>query len=270
MKINFRLRNTGSRSMRLNCLDRALLLEPDGVRGCEAVVGLDEWRFRYRGEANKVLKPYIEAGLRIIIETDLDQTPLNSNLSLRSVQPTVKPVMVSNEPEVTTIYDSNRQIGTLGRINIEEKPRPRVVSPKPPSKTGIQKTLINNLTAEQSSEVPQEITRVPHSSEELQAPPPVARMPMTDARSVQEMLEEKRHEDKVLRLAANMAAKMVEQTDSPNIQEAVKRKRGRPRKTQVSEIAPQEPIIIEKEEPKEEEAQLLVETDTKEDDKLIV
>lgn len=75
MKLNFRLVNTSGRAIVLRCLDRPIKLEPFGKRGCECVVGLDEWRFKFRGAAAKFLSPYVDPGhLSIIVETDIPQS----------------------------------------------------------------------------------------------------------------------------------------------------------------------------------------------------
>lgn len=214
MKLRFKLVNTNpKRGFRLMCLDRPLLLESAGKRGSTAVVGLDEWRFRYRGEALKVLQPLVEAGLRIELDTDICQMPQKSEAPVAATAS--RSVNRRPETEPTTvrpIHQSEGGISHFGRLDLNEGPAIRSFGTDAGGAAAFASQQLH-LDVDGTRGSGQEVRRLPHSTGVLEAPP--SRGPVPAKGTLAEMAEEGNHDEAVLRKAADLAAAAMKKTAAP-------------------------------------------------------
>jgi hypothetical protein len=119
MILKFHLVNTGGRPLKLDFLNKPIMLSRKGERASSAVVGLDEWKFKYIGAAQKILQPFISAGLEIQIETDLGMW----EAAAPTVTTTAAVTQVIEKPEyrpnvARTINEGRPRITTLGQIDL--------------------------------------------------------------------------------------------------------------------------------------------------------
>lgn len=168
MKIKFHLTNTSARSYRISCLDRPLRIAP----GATAVVDIDEWRFKHRGEFARMLGPYFAEGLVMSVETDCEMFageapkrftlppnhPANRRTEYR--EPERFHSMKAGSPRVVT--------GSPLPNSDRERFRPNIGgSVDGAAALASSRTML----PEDMAPKPQEIKRMPGANDPLQAPP---------------------------------------------------------------------------------------------------
>jgi len=176
MKLKFHLTNTGNRGFRITVLDKTLLLSRKGTRGSHAVVNLDEFRFRYRGEAAKFFEPYLAAGLHISLETDIE---IHTNHPAPSAAPAVRQHTPGSVlPNRDGVGDSNQQtrtiaegkagISVLGHLDLAGE---KIKTIDQSGGRGDKAFAAGSQSIDLGMDEPLRQTRLPHSGGSLEQPP---------------------------------------------------------------------------------------------------
>jgi len=177
MKLRFHLRNDGDRDFRITVLDKTLLLARKGTRGSHAVVELDEFRFRYQGEADKFFEPYLAAGLRISLETDI---PIHDSQPAPSAAPAVRrhvPGSVlpnsggvgDSAQRVRTINEGEVGVSVLGHLDLGGE---KIRTIDQSGGRGDTVFASGSQSVDLDMEEPLRTKRMPHSGDERKQSPP--------------------------------------------------------------------------------------------------